>query len=235
MRLFRRGLILAGLICLVAPASARALPLLVGSSSDPASCEGIVGSTTLPNCSLFSLGVLTGSNTLEIEFGSNADVALFEFTIAADSDFLALTSSLGLDTMFGLFDSTTKSLSSYFDADNLEWQAFGANIDAVNLNRPATVASSCAGTYYLAVLLDIDPSFTNGFGGGAPTSLAAPVGCDDAEHCAGGGGTLTLQVSVGEQPAPVPEPGTLALMRIRCPRRAGPAVERKCIDVSVLR
>ena len=108
--------------------------MIVGSSSDPASCEGIVGSTTLPNCSLFSLGVLTGSNTLEIEFGSNADVALFEFTIAADSDFLALTSSLGLDTMFGLFDSTTKSLSSYFDADNLEWQAFGANIDAVNLN-----------------------------------------------------------------------------------------------------
>jgi len=211
MRLFGRGLILAGLICLVAPASARALPLIVGSSSDPASCEGIVGSTTLPNCSLFSLGVLTGSNTLEIEFGSNADVALFAFTIAADSDFLALTSSLGLDTMFGLFDSTTKSLSSYFDADNLEWQAFGANIDAVNLNDQLS-GVVLAGTYYLAVLLDMDPSFTNGFGGGTPTSLAAPVGCDDAEHCAGGGGTLTLQVSVGDQPAPVPEPGTLALM-----------------------
>ena len=70
------------------------------------------------NCGLFSLGALTGETTLSIlEFASDRDVALFEFTIDADSDFLrADIVAPGLDTMLGLFDCDGEELYSYFDA-----------------------------------------------------------------------------------------------------------------------
>ena len=67
-------------------------------------CDNIVLNPA--NCQLFSLGSLTENTVLDLAVDSGSDVALFAFSIAADSEFLALTSSLGFDTMLGLFDAT---------------------------------------------------------------------------------------------------------------------------------
>lgn len=209
MGVFGRGLILTGLLCAFAPGAARATPLLVQSSSDVEvkECGLIVANDD--NCQLFSLGSLE-STVLDLTFASSKDVALLDFTIAADSDFLALTSSLGLDTMLGLFDATGV-IYQYQNPDFTD--AFGANITDSNLNDQLGGFALTAGTsYYLAVLLDMDPAWTNGFTGD-PESLSQGFACD-ADECLGSGGrfTLTLSAISDEQPEPVPEPGTLTLM-----------------------
>ena len=210
MGVFARGLILTGLLCAFAPGAAHATPLLVQSSSDVEvkECGLIVANDA--NCQLFSLGSLLESTVLELTFDSSKDVALFEFTIAADSNFEALTSSLGLDTMLGLFDATGV-IHQYQNPDLTD--AFGANITDSNLNDQLGGFALAAGTsYYLAVLLDMDPAWTNGFTGD-PESLSQGFACD-ADECLGSGGTFTLTLSAlsDGQPAPVPEPGTLTLM-----------------------
>jgi hypothetical protein len=210
MRVCGQGLILAGLLCAFAPGAAQATPLLVQSSSDVEihGCTGIVANPA--NCQLFSLGSLTESTVLDLTFDSSKDVALFGFTMAADADFLALTSSTGLDTMLGLFDAT--GLVYQYNNPDLT-DAFGANITDSNLNDQLGGFALTAGTpYYLAVLLDMDPEWTNGFTGD-PESLGLGFACD-ADECLGSGGlfTLTLSAMSDEQPAPVPEPGTLALL-----------------------
>ena len=127
MRVFGRGLILAALLCVSALRDAQATPLLVQSSTDVV--VGGCGIVLDPaNCQLFSLGSLTENTVLELTFDSGRDVALFAFTIAADSDFLALTSSLGLDTMLGLFDATGQVYQYDNPVEGDFTDAFGANI-----------------------------------------------------------------------------------------------------------
>lgn len=221
MRVFGRLLVLAGLTCALVPATASAAPLLV-TGSGGSDCAGIVGSTTT-SCGLFSLGSLLGSNTLDITFESDKDVALFEFTVDTDSTFLAHTSSsvTGLDSILGLFDASTGTLHSYINpADGAEYQAFGADIDPFgNFNDQLGSFVLAGGTsYYLAVLLNpIDLLTSNGFNG-TPTSLLEGFGCDGDGLCLGGGGMFSLSLETTPiddgtgGPQPVPEPGTLALL-----------------------
>ena len=213
MRVCGRLLVLAGLFCFVPVATANAAPLLpVGG----ANCSAVLGRVN-DNCSLYSLGVLDGTSTQTIEFESDADVALFRFSVAVASTFAALTSSTGLDSMLALFDGDTRVLYSYFDdAQQADVQAFGADIDPFadtpDYNDQLAGVSLAAGTsYYLAVLLNADGQ--NGFGFGAVTSLGGVFGCE-LLACAGEGGTFALQVEAlpANGPAPVPEPGTLALI-----------------------
>jgi hypothetical protein len=210
MGVFVRGLILTGLLCAFAPGAAHATPLLIQSSSDVEvkECGLIVANDA--NCQLFSLGSLLESTVLDLTFASSKDVALLEFTIAADSDFLALTSSPGLDTMLGLFDATGV-IYQYQNPDFTD--AFGANITDSNLDdQLGGFALTAETSYYLAVLLDMDPAWTNGFTGD-PESLSQGFACD-ADECLGSGGRfrLTLSAISNEQPEPVPEPGTLTLI-----------------------
>jgi hypothetical protein len=224
MRVFGRGLILAVLAAVVGPAAAQASPILVGSPDDSPGCGMLVAATTA-SCSLFSLGALSGQSTLEIQFGSDRDVALFEFSVGADSTFFARTSSAlsGFDSMLGLFDATGV-LHNYLDSEGVETQAFGADVDPfVELDYNDQLGSfilgrgtsEAAAIYYLAVLLN-PLDFTNGFSG-VPTSLSAGFACDEVpDGCLGKGALFSLSINVipedDNPPQPVPEPGTLALL-----------------------
>ena len=87
MRVFGRALILGGLLCAFAP-PADAGPILWSPDGHP-ECDAD------SNCTLFSLGALTGTATFDfdLDFTSDRDVALFEFSIDADATFAAQTSS----------------------------------------------------------------------------------------------------------------------------------------------
>ena len=237
MRLLGRGLILGGLLFAVAPAPASGTPLLAGTGG--ASCSEVLG-RAYSDCGLFNITTL-GDGQLDLSFGSDQDVFLFAFSVAADYtfSFQTLSSVAGLDSMLGLFDATG-AISSYLDPAGDEFSAFGADIDPFgdipNLNdRFAGLVLEDPlkdDLFYLAVLLNpsFDPSeddpfsfVSNGFNGSVESpvgSLRASFGCEGVDLegsplCPGGGGSLSLQYSispVGGGPAPVPEPGTLALL-----------------------
>jgi hypothetical protein len=201
MRVFGRGLILSGLLSALATAPAGAAPILASGDSGVA-CDGVLGVAN-SSCSLFSLGTLTGTTTFDfdLEFGSDRDVALFEFSIDAGATFATQTLSTGLFPFLGLFSGETRTLYSYTDPVNGELQAQG-------FERLEGVSLAGGSAYYLAVLL-----YPNGFGGTA-TSLLEPFACDGIPNdCTevSGNFALSLQTISDEQPAAVPEPGTLAL------------------------
>ena len=214
MRAFGRVLILGGLLCAFAPAPASAAPILQP-SPDSGPCDDVLGVEN-SSCSLFSLGALTGTATFDflVEFTSDRDVALFEFSIDADATIAAGTSSTGLFPLLGVF-SADKTIYSYIDPavdPEVAVQAFG-------FERLEGVSLAGDSLYYLAVAL-----FPNEFTG-LPTSLLAPFACDGENRdglgpdgmplCPGTGGSFNLQFSTTSMdggPQPVPEPGTLALL-----------------------
>jgi len=208
MRVFRRSLILGGLLSAFATAPVSAAPIL------PTACDEVLGVAS-SNCSLFSLGVLKGGATFNLEFTSDRDVALFEFSVDGDATFAAETSSTGLFPLLGVFsDDATKTIYSYTDPGNGDVQALSfGRLDGVLLDGVAGGT-----TYYLGVLIH-----PNGFEG-IPTSLLAPFACDGENRdglgpdgqilCPGPGGTFDLQFSATPDgvPQPVPEPATFTLV-----------------------
>ena len=209
MRVFGRALILGGLLCAFAP-PADAGPILWSPDGHP-ECDAD------SNCTLFSLGALTGTATFDfdLDFTSDRDVALFEFSIDADATFAAQTSSTQfLFPQVGLFsDDPMKTI--YIDPVSGEQALSFEPLQGILLD-----GAEGGTTYYLAVLLLPN----NGFGG-LPTSLLAPFTCDGLNGdglgefgetlCPDGGGTFRLQFSTMSEdggPQPVPEPGTLALL-----------------------
>ena len=215
MRVFGRVLIL-GLLWSAFAGAADAAPILLPSEDPDAKCDAVLGGVANTNCSLFSLGALTGSATFDfdLEFASDSNVALFEFSIDAEATFAAETSPAGLFPLLGLF-SADKALYTYIDPavdPEVPVQAFG-------FERLEGVSLAGDSVYYLAVLLS-----ANGFSD-TPTALLAPFACDGenrdglgpdgAPLCPGSGGAFNLQFSVTSidgGPQPVPEPGTLVLV-----------------------
>jgi len=206
MRVFRRGLILCGLLSALATVTADAAPILLPSDDRGQACDtlGVASS----NCSLFSLGALTLGDIFEFDllFASLADVAVFEFSVDADATFAAASS-----TVLGLF-SETKTL--YEDPVTGEQALSVDGLGGFLLNGAQTGT-----TYYLGVVL-AGNEFT-----GIPTSLMAPLICDgengdglgpDGEPlCLGTGGRFNLRfsaTSIDGGPQPVPEPATFTLV-----------------------
>ena len=209
MRVFRRGLILAGVLSTLATVTANAAPILLPVGDSPPACDtlGVANS----ECSLFSLGLLTGDAAFDFNllFGSDQAVAIFEFSIDADMTFAAQTSS----TQLGLFgDDAMKTI--YADPVTGEQALSVDPLEGILLTgaEPRTM-------YYLAVLLP-----NNQFGG-LPTSLLAPFACDGLNGdglgefgetlCPGTGGSFSLQFSATSMdggPQPVPEPATFTLV-----------------------
>ena len=206
MRVFRRSLILGGLLWALAAAPANATPIL--SSDSGVACDDVLGVVN-SNCSLFSFDTSEGSRSFEdLVFASDADVALFKITTAGATTFLPeITSSSGLflPPLLGLFnDDDTKSVYLN-DAGEM----------AVALERLEGVSLAGDSTYYLAVML------SSNYVLGIPSpSLSEGFACDGVDEVTGespcpGGGTVTLNFSaipVDGGPQPVPEPGTLTLV-----------------------
>jgi hypothetical protein len=220
MRLLVRTFALAGLLSAVAPASAGAAPL-VALPSDV--CTGLVPATA--NCAVFQLGTLTSQLTFDGSFESNADIALFEFFVDGESTFFARTTSFletGFDSILGLFNAATREIVPYIDPLQGPTYARGSDVDpfgesgALNYDDQLGSFVIARGTYLLALLNTADGfnSFTAD-GETGIDSLLAGFGCDTVAECAGGGGNFTLSVQATPLeggPAPVPEPGTLALL-----------------------
>ena len=209
MRVFGRGVILGGLLSALATATAHAAPILLPSGDPGKPCDALGVANS--ECSLFTLGALTGGATFDLDlvFASDRDVAVFEFFIDADATFAAQTSSAGLFPQLGLFgDDAMKTI--YVDPVTGEQALSFQPLEGILLD------GAQGATYYLAVLLLPN----NGFGGVPTSSLLAPFACDGLDEfgapiCPDGGGTFRLQFSATPDdgvPQPVPEPGTLALI-----------------------
>ena len=228
MRVFGRALILGGLLCAFAPARASAAPILLTQTFQTRGCEGIVSMPA--NCTVFELGSLGDPLSLNGTFASQADVALFEFMVGIESTFFAETTSYlsttGFNSMLGLFDASTGLSVTYRDpnqGDELV-PARGTDVDPFNDDLDDQLGSFALGPgrYFLALLNN--DGFANGFTLDPNSvenldSLALGFGCDDPSLpevglCTGNDGSfsLTLQAISGEQPQPIPEPGTLALL-----------------------
>ena len=223
MRVFGRGLILAAALCASAPSLVSAAPFVLQPTATR-ECDGVVA---VPgNCTVFSIGTLTGSAALDGVFDTDSDVALIEFLVGVDSTFFAQTTSYlttGFNAMLGLFDAETNLNVTYLDPlqENQPVAARGADIDpfdpaGANLDDQLGAFALGPGRYYLAILNN--NSFANGFSfdeDAGLDSLLKGFACDDPLLCSGVGGSfsLTLQAipDVGT-PEPVPEPGTLALL-----------------------
>src|SRR5688572_27089649 len=115
MRVFGRALILGALLSALAAPPVNAAPILALSGDPGVACDDVLGVAN-SNCSLFSLGTLTGTATFDfdLEFASDRDVALFEFSIDAGATFAAETLSTGLFPLLGVF-SADKTIYSYID------------------------------------------------------------------------------------------------------------------------
>ena len=218
MRVCGRGLILAAALGVSAPSLVSAAPFVL-QPTDTRDCAGVVA--VAGNCTVFSLGSLTGPVALDGVFATDSDVALIEFVVGADSTFFAQTTSYlttGFNAMLGLFDATTTLNVTYLDPlqENQPVAARGADLSAENLDDQLGAFALGPGTYYLALLNN--NSFANGFSFDEVTGLDTlrnGFGCDDPLLCTGVGGnfSLTLQaLPEGGPPEPVPEPGTLALL-----------------------
>ena len=196
MRVFGRVVIL-GLFCAAFARPADAAPIVWSQEGRP-TCDAN------SNCNLFSLGALAGNATFDfsLEFASDTDFALFEFSTAGATTFLAETSLTESFPLLGVFSNdVAKTIYSYNDPENGELQAFG-------FSRLEAVPLAADSSYYLAVLLH-----PNGFSG-TPTSLLAGFACDGPlNDCTGIGANFALSLqAVSNQPDPIPEPGTLVLL-----------------------
>jgi len=208
MRVFRRGLILAALLCAAAPSVAGATPMLNGVSGD--ACTGLVAEASMDHCGLFDIGLLTG--TLTGSFENLQDAALFRFTASEETSFGASLDLLSSFAGFlGLFDEDLNLVT--YGADGLMAQGF-------EIGSEGLVPLVDGETYILALLLGFN-TFS-----GTPTSLLAGFSADDTtipewegilygpcnpeqQACTY---SLSVDVESDGEPARVPEPGTLTLL-----------------------
>jgi hypothetical protein len=215
MRLFGRILILAGLACALAPATAGAAPIL-GSTS--LGCGSVLGADTT-TCGLVSIDPF-GAGNIGGEFSFHNDVALFSFTLAGDTLFSARTTSFattGFDSTFGVFHADGNlSMVAFPDGSQLA-RSEDINTDPDNANYDDQLAPFVlsAGSYILALVMypndfrQDDPfGLVDSLLAGFQTDDDDPVSC--APSCAF---TLDIDASPIEGPSQaVPEPGTLALI-----------------------
>jgi hypothetical protein len=214
MRAFGRGLILAALLCASAPSLASAAALLNGVNGQP--CDGLVSDLTVSHCSLFDIDPLA-VDPLNVSFENVEDVALFRFVVTGTATFSATST----DGLLGLFDVDTDGDTpelnsvSYFDPVEdavVTAEGFGS----LGSDTPIPVGDSTSQTYILA-LIGADNFFGSSTSVVGLDSLLAAFSLDDPEFhspCVGSCDiTLTLSVFPDEeQPAPIPEPGTLLLI-----------------------
>ncbi len=213
MRAFGRGLILAALLCASAPSLASAAPLLNGVNGQ--ACDGLVSDLTVSHCSLFDIDPLA-ADPLNVSFENVEDVALFRFVVTGTATFSATST----DGLLGLFDVDTDGDTTELDSvsyfDPVEDAVVKAQGLSLGSETPISLGDSTSQTYILA-LIGADNFFGSSTSVVGLDSLLAAFSLDDPEFhspCVGSCDfTLTLNVFPDdEQPAPIPEPGTLLLI-----------------------
>ena len=221
MRVVGRALVFAGLVALCVPAGAAAAPIVAG--GDPVgTCldQALVGETTTA-CSVFNVNPYS-QDPLSVQLSSSQDVVLLAFELISDTLFSVLTTPFTSSSdgpTIGLFYSTSpapgntaSSVVTFTNSDGSIETAIGPVISPLDPNaadpNPRLLAQ---GSYLLAL---IHPS---NFFGGTPESLLEPFSLDAggtpcAEDPTGCAFSVTFTLPEDGGPAPVPEPGTLALM-----------------------
>ena len=205
MRVCGRLAVLTGLIFAGAASAASAGPILDGSST----CGDFAAAAP---CELLPVDPYSAPSFAG-SFNGVDDVALFTFTFDLATRLVVTTSSYatgGFDPSLGLFRGDGSIVE--YDADGATTAArfFDIDLDTQNYDDHIDLVLG-AGSYVLALI-----AYPNDFLG-IPGSLAGFV-CDDPDACAGlelPDGTFAFTMSaesIGSQPEPVPEPGTLALL-----------------------
>lgn len=206
MRVFRRGLILAALLCASAPSVAGAAPILAGSTT----CGDLVATT---ECSLLGIDPLSAELLqLSGDFVSSSDIALFSFTFdeGTQTRLTVTTTSFAsgsFDPTLALFNADG-SIYEYLGSDGVLTQArfFDISLDSFNYDDYLDLVLG-GGSYFLALI-----AYPNEFAG-SDQSLG-PLTCDSG--CEPLGATFfAFDLSAEEVEGPpqgVPEPGTLTLL-----------------------
>ena len=212
MRVFGRGLILAALLCASAPSLASAAPILNGGGGQE--CDGLVSDLTLGHCRLFDIDPFA-VDPLNVSFENVQDVALFRFVVSGTAT-LGPTSTGLLDGFLGLFDGDTAELNSVSYFDPVEDAVVTAEGFSLGSTTPIPLGDSSSRTYILA-LIAADNTFGSSESDPGLDSLLTAFALDDPffhSLCAGSCDfTLTLNAFPDdEEPAPIPEPGTLLLI-----------------------
>jgi hypothetical protein len=212
MRVFGRVLVLAGLLCLLAPATAGAVPILTG--VDRKECDGIAAAASLAHCSLFDIGS-PAEATLAGSFSAFEDVALFRFSVSGLASFTAGIAN-GFDGFLGLFDGDTAALESvtYFNSE-AEGNVPAQGVELGTQTAPIALGTEAGRVYILALVMGFNgftigdgnlDSLREGFSADSFVDLQGP--CLDAAACSY---SVAFTSLLTEQPQPVPEPGTLVL------------------------
>lgn len=205
MRASRRAIVLGFVLAACAPGAASASPLVGGVSGS--GCGTLVGATTVGTCSRFDLDPFT-PRTVDGQFDSGSDVALFEFEFDVETILRVATTSYAagnFDPTLGLFERGGDILSVPYPANGGELgyaRFFDADIFA-GLYDDAIDVTLGPGFYIMALAA-----------GELGESLLSPFLCDGG--CGlDGGGAFSFSVStepVGGNTDPVPEPATVTLV-----------------------